>query len=156
MPEKLRRSTIRHIEAEINNYHRTLEYMEQLHRDVIFAGMSRSFVTPGGAAPTTSVVERRATRLADSLLLREMERVTTAIRAAYARTKDEARRVIWLKYGLAIDWEIPADLRVALDGRNRLNMRTREMARIAGVDESTFYRYRLAFVSAIAEQLGWY
>jgi hypothetical protein len=89
---RLKRSTIRHIEAELQNYPRTLEYMEQLRRDVIFAGTSRSFVSLGRAAPTTSTVERLATRLADSLLLREMERVTTAIRTAYARTKEEARR----------------------------------------------------------------
>jgi len=27
---------------------------------------------------------------------------------------------------------------------------------MAGVDESTFYRYRSAFVCAIAQHLGWY
>ena len=36
----------------------------------------------------TSIVERRATKLADSVILREMERITKAIADTYARAKE--------------------------------------------------------------------
>ncbi len=64
----------------------------------------------GDRYASTSIVEHRATKLADSVLLREMERIIKAIQDTYARAKDEGRRVIWAKYGLAIDWQPPTEL----------------------------------------------
>jgi len=153
---RLKRATVRHIEAEIYSYWQTLRHIDALRQDIILANSGGSVVTVGRSTPSTSTVERRATRLADSLLLREMERITKAIRTAYERTKDEIRCVIWVKYGLAINWPPPGELVAILRGRNRFDMSAREMANMVGVDESTFYRYRSAFVSAIAEELGWY
>jgi hypothetical protein len=94
--------------------------------------------------------------LADSILLREMERITGAIAAVYGRTREEVRRVIWVKYGLAIDWQPPAELAKAMRGKNRFDMSVRDMAAILAVDESTFHRLRRGFVYAVAEKLGWW
>ena len=105
----------------------------------------------------TSIVERRATKLADSVLLREMKRITRAIEDTYARTKDEARRVIWVKYGLALEgWQPPAELAVRMEGRNRFDMSPDDMAEVLNVDRATFHRYRSGFVYGVAERLGWY
>ncbi len=154
---KLKRATYRHIEAEIHAYYDTLKAIEELRTDIILAGRQEAYVAVvGGRFAGTSIVERRATKLADSLLLREMERITQAIRDVYARTKDEARRVIWVKYGLAIDWEPPAELRERMQGRNRFDMSPDDMAEVLNVDRATFHRYRSGFVYGVAERLGWY
>lgn len=155
---KLKRAAYRHVEAEIYAYQDTLKAIEELRQDIILAGRQENSYAAvvGDRYAGTSIVERRATKLADSVLLREMERITQAIRDVYARTKDEARRVIWVKYGLAIGWEPPAELAARMEGRNRFDMSVREMAEILAVDESTFHRYRTGFVYGVAERLGWY
>ena len=130
-----------------------------MRRDIIFAGgVHEGYgAVIGDRYPGTSIVERRATKLADSVLLREMERITQAIRDVYARTKDEARRVIWVKYGLALEgWEPPAELVARMDGRNRFDMSPDDMAEVLNVDRATFHRYRSGFVYGVAERLGWY
>ena len=105
----------------------------------------------------TSIVERRATKLADSVILREMERITKAIADTYARAKEECRRVVWMKYGLALEgWEPPAELEQRMQGRNRFDMSPDDMAEVLAVDRATFHRYRSGFVYGVAERLGWY
>ncbi len=153
---KLKRATYRHIEAEIYAYWDTLEAIEELRRMIILAGREEESVKVSGGGYATSVVERRATRLADNLLLREMERITKAIRDTYRVAKEEVRRVIYVKYGLAIDWQPPEHIVLAMQTKNRFDMSVREMAEILAMDESTFHRYRTGFVYGIAERLGWY
>lgn len=156
---KLKRATYRHIEAEIYSYYDTLQAIQEMRADIIFAGKQDAEAlgaVVGARYAGTSIVERRATKLADSILLREMERIISAIETVYKRTKEEARRVIWVKYGLAIDWQPPAGLKAAMDGQNRFDMRARDMAEILNIDESTFHRYRTGFVYGVAERLGWY
>ena len=154
---KLKRATYRHIEAEIYAYNDTLKAIEELRSDIILAGRQDALgAVVGGRYAGTSIVERRATKLADSVLLREMERITRAIEDTYAQAKEEGRRVVWGKYGLAIGWEPPAELVARMEGRNRFDMRARDMAQMLAMDESTFHRYRTGFVYGIAEKLGWY
>jgi len=155
---KLKRATYRHIEAEIYAYQDTLKAIDELRQDIILAGRQENSYAAvvGDRYAGTSIVERRATKLADSVLLREMERITKAIADTYARAKGECRRVVWVKYGLAIGWEPPAELAARMEGRNRFDMSVWEMAEILAVDESTFHRYRTGFVYGVAERLGWY
>lgn len=154
---KLKRATYRHIEAEIYAYYDTLKAIEDLRADIILAGRNEVLgAVVGDRYPGASIVERRATKLADSVLLREMERITKAISDTYAHTKEEARRVIWVKYGLAINWDPPPELVAQMEGRNRFDMSPDEMAEILAVDRATFHRYRSGFVYGIAERLGWY
>jgi len=152
---KLKRATYRHIEAEIYAYHDTLQAIE----DIILAGGRQEAYVPvlGDRYVGTSIVERRATKLADSLLLQEVERITKAIRDTYARAKEECRRVVWVKYGLALEgWEPPAELVARMEGRNRFDMSPDDMAEVLNVDRATFHRYRSGFVYGVAERLGWY
>lgn len=156
---KLKRATYRHIEAEIHAYYDTLKTIEELRQDIILAGRQENSYAAvvGDRYAGTSIVERRATKLADSLLLREMERITQAIRDVYARAKEECRRVVWVKYGLALEgWEPPAELAARMEGRNRFDMGPEKMAEILSVDRATFHRYRSGFVYGVAERLGWY
>lgn len=153
---RLKRAAYRHVEAEIYCYYDTLKAIDDLRRDIILRGREEEAMAAGWTGYVTSAVERRATQLADSLLLREMERITRAIVDAYARAREEARRVIWVKYGLAIDWQPPADLAERMEGRNRFDMSARDMAEVLMVDESTFHRYRTGFVYGVAERLGWW
>ena len=155
---KLKRATYRHIEAEIYAYHDTMQAIEELRTDIILGGRQEAYGNVVGDRFTgTSIVERRATKLADSVLLREMERITKAIEDTYARTKEEARRVIWVKYGLALEgWEPPAELVARMEGRNRFDMSPDDMAEVLNVDRATFHRYRSGFVYGVAERLGWY
>ena len=155
---KLKRATYRHIEAEIYSYCDTLKAIEELRTDIILAGSQEAYGTVvGDRYAGTSIVERRATKLADSELLKEMKRITRAIEDTYARTKDVARRVIWVKYGLALEgWKPPAELEQRMQGRNRFDMSPDEMAEVLNVDRATFHRYRSGFVYGVAERLGWY
>ena len=156
---KLKRATYRHIEAEIYSYCDTVKAIEELRRDIILAGGRQEAYVPvlGDRYVGASIVERRATKLADNVLLWEMERITQAIRDVYARAKEEGRRVVWVKYGLALEgWEPPAGLRERMKGRNRFDMSPDEMAEVLAVDRATFHRYRSGFVYGIAEKLGWY
>jgi hypothetical protein len=155
---KIKRATYRHIEAEIYAYYDTLKAIEELRTDIILAGgMHDAYgAVVGDRYAGTSIVERRATKLADSVLLREMERITKAIQDTYAQAKEECRRVVWVKYGLAICWEPPAELAVRMEGRNRFDMSPDDMAEVLAVDRATFHRYRSGFVYGVAERLGWY
>jgi len=156
---KLKRATYRHIEAEIYSYHDTVQEIENLRMDIILAG--RKYETYGSVVGDryagTSIVERRATKLADSVLLREMERIIQAIEDTFARAKEECRRVVWVKYGLAIDgWQPPEELAQKMQGKSRFDLSARDMAEILNIDESTFHRYRTGFVYGVAERLGWW
>ena len=154
---KLKRATYRHIEAEIYAYYDTLKAIEELRTDIILAGRQEAYgAVVGGRYVGTSIVERRATKLADSVLLREMERITKAIEDVYARAKEEGRRVVWVKYGLAINWQPPAEIQAQMEGRNRFDMSPDDMAEVLNVDRATFHRYRTGFVYGVAERLGWY
>lgn len=155
---KIKRAAYRHIEAEIYAYNDTLKAIEELRKDIILASRQDDALgsVVGGRYAGTSIVERRATKLADSVLLREMERITKAIEDTYARAKEEGRRVVWVKYGLAIDWRPPVELVAQMEGRNRFDMGPDEMAEVLAVDRATFHRYRSGFVYGVAERLGWY
>jgi len=155
---KMKRATYRHIEAEIYLFYETIQAIKDLRRDIILASGRQEVYgeVVGGRYAGTSIVERRATKLADSVLLREMERITQAIEDTYARAKEECRRVVWVKYGLAIGWEPPAELAARMEGRNRLDMSPDDMAEVLAVDRATFHRYRSGFVYGVAERLGWY
>jgi RinA family phage transcriptional activator len=155
---KLKRATYRHVEAEIYDYYKTLQAMDEFRRDIILAsGRQEAYsAAVGDRYAGTSIVERRATKLADSALLREMERITKAIEDTYARAKEECRRVVWVKYALAIDWQPPAEIQAQMEGRNRFDMSPDDMAEVLNVDRATFYRYRSGFVYGVAERLGWY
>lgn len=156
---RLKRATYRHIEAEIYAYYDTLKAIEELRAAILFASGRQEAYVPvlGDRYIGPSIVERRATKLADSLLLREMERITKAIRDTYARAKEECRRAVWVKYGLALEgWQPPAQLAAQMEGRNRFDMRARDMAQMLAMDESTFHRYRTGFVYGVAERLGWW
>ncbi len=155
---KLKRVTYRHIEEEIYLFHETIQAIKDMRRDIILAsGRQEAYIeATGGRYAGTSTVERRATKLADSVLLREMERITKAIADTYARAKEECRRVVWVKYGLAINWQPPAELVARMEGRNRFDMSPDDMAEVLNVDRATFHRYRSGFVYGVAERLGWY
>ncbi len=155
---RLKRATYRHIEAEVFSYYDTLKTIQELRQEIILSNQhGEPSAVVGGKFAGTSIVERRATKLADSVLLREMERITKAIADTYALAKEECRQVVWVKYGLALEgWEPPAELVARMEGRNRFDMSVREMAEILAVDESTFHRYRTGFVYGVAERLGWY
>jgi len=133
--------------------------MNEFRRDIILAnGRREAFgAVVGGRYAGTSIVERRATELADSEMFKEMERITKAIEDTYSRLKEIGRQVVWVKYGLALEgWEPPAELRERMQGRNRFDMSPDDMAEVLAVDRATFHRYRSGFVYGVAERLGWY
>jgi RinA family phage transcriptional activator len=156
---RLKRATYRHIEAEIYAYHDTLKAIEELRQDIILASDRQEAYgsVVGHRYAGTSIVERRATKLADSVLIREMERIMRAIEDTYSRLKEIGRQVVWVKYGLALDsWQPPADIAESMKGKNRFDMSPDEMAEVLNVDRATFHRYRSGFVYGVAERLGWW
>jgi RinA family phage transcriptional activator len=157
MSVKIKRAAYRHIEAEIYSYNETLRAIDELRDEIILAGRQEELgLAVSGGGYVGSQVERRATRLADSILLREMERITKAIEDTYAVAKEEARKVVWVKYGLAIGWEPPAELAAQIEGCSRFDMSPDTMAGVLVMDRATFHRYRSGFVYGVAEKLGWW
>ncbi|MGI5840174.1 MAG: hypothetical protein ACOX8W_11015, partial [bacterium] len=158
MSVRLKRATYRHIEAEIYAYHDTLKAIDELRDEIILAGRQEDLgVAVSGGGYAGSQVERRATRLADSILLREMERITGAIRETYAVAKEEGRKVVWVKYGLTLEgWQPPAELAAQMEGCSRFDMSPDTMADVLVMDRATFHRYRSGFVYGVAEKLGWW
>ena len=156
---KLRRATYRHIEAEIYAYHDTCRAIRELRERIIHSSSrEEAYISAvGDDGYASSAVERRATQLADNILLREMERITKAIADTYSRASDQTRLVVWIKYGLILEgWRPPAELEEKLQRMNRHNLSARDMAWMLGVDESTFHRRRSGFVYGVAERLGWW
>jgi len=155
---KLKRTTYRHIEAEIYDYYDTLKAIKELRETIIHSsGREEAYAAAVGEGYAESAVERRATQLADNRMLREMQRITQAIADAYGRMSDQTRLVVWVKYGLSLEgWQPPAELAGKLRRMNRRNLSARDMAWLIGIDESTFHRHRTGFVRAIAERLGWW
>ena len=154
---RLKRAAFRHIEAEISEYRNTLAHLEVLRRDIIESSKNQELGMPAAATLGVSGVERRATRLADSLLLREMERITEAIRATYSVANEQCRQVVWIRYGLTLEgWYPPRQWEKAAAGRAGLGMPVEEMCKVLSVDEATYHRYRSGFVYDIAGRLGWY
>ncbi len=153
---RLKREAFRHIEAEICQYHRTLSQIEALRKAIIESSSHDTLAAP----PTSqgvSNVERRATLLADSILLKEMERVTGAIAGTYHVAREECRRVIWIRYGLTLEgWYPPRNMDKALGKRNRVDLPVEEMCKILAMEDSTFHRFKNGFVYGVAERLGWY
>jgi RinA family phage transcriptional activator len=152
----LKWQTRRHIEAEIVNYHDTLHQVNQL-RDEIINGTQRDEAGPvTGGDIHTSKVERRATVLADHRLLIEMLRITDAIKRVYQKAKTDGHKILYVKYGLLIDWTPPQDLVDAMGDENRSDMTVDRMAEILHMDSSTIRRHRTGIIYGIAEQLGWW
>jgi len=158
MAMTMKRATFRHVEAEIYAYYDTKKAIDEIRQQMMSDGRQEAVgAVVGDRYAGTSVVERLATRLADSVLLREMERITRAIENVYASAKEECRRIIWVKYGLALEgWQPPTDLEEKMRGRNRFDISHDEMADILAVNRATFYRYRQGFVYGVAQKLGWY
>jgi hypothetical protein len=154
---KMKRATYRHVEAEIYAYNDTLKAIEELREDIILAGRQEAYIAVvGGRYAGTSIVERRATKLADSVLLREMERITKAIQDTFSRAKEE-----WPAGGLGEvrpgNWMgTTGGVAARMEGRNRFDMSPDDMAEVLNVDRATFHRYRSGFVYGVAERLGWY
>jgi hypothetical protein len=152
---KIKRSTFKHIEEELKAYHDTLRNIDVLRRDIILAGMQQVEERGSGSA-AGSLVERRATRLADSMLINEMHKITETIAVIYEQFHEGVKAVLWIRYGLTIGWQPPDHLIKRLNGRNKFSIDVKEQARILGIDESTLHRYKKAFIYQIAERLGWY
>lgn len=154
---RLKRATFRHIEAEICEYHNTLAHMKAIRRDIIESSKNQELGMPAAASAGVSGVERRATKLADSILLREMERITDAIVTAYSAATEQCRQVVWIRYGLTLEgWYPPRQWEKASAGRAGLGMPVEEMCKVLSVDEATYHRYRNGFVYDVALRLGWY
>ena len=105
---------------------------------------------------SSSTVERRATKLADSLLLQEMQRITRAVEDTFLTAKEQGKKVVWVKFGTEILWQPPQALVDRMAELNRHDLSPVDMADILEVDERTFHRHRTGFVYGVAEKLGWW
>jgi len=154
---RLKKATYRHIEAEIYHYHDTLRAMQELRTAIIMAADKPELAAiVGGRFAGTSIVERRATKLADSILLKEMERITTAISDVYAKMREDCREVLWVKYRLRIgDWTPSGELRAVVANKHA-DLNPDEIAAILHIDRVTYFRHRNRFIYGVAERLGWY
>lgn len=134
---KLRSGTIKHIEAEIYDYHDTLKRIK-VRREELMSDPAKEEGMPSSPTLPSSTVERHATRLTMDRQLQELERVASAVEHVYNLCDDGRKKLIRLKY-----WTKP-QLKswegIALD----LHISKRQA-----------YRWRDEVVQAVGEQLGW-
>jgi len=134
---KLRSGTIKHIEAEIYDYHDTLKRIKE-RREELMTDPAKEEGMPSSPTLPSSTVERYATRLTMDRRLQELERVASAVEHVYNLCDDGRKKLIRLKY-----WTKP-QLKswegIALD----LHISKRQA-----------YRWRDEVVQAVGEQLGW-
>jgi hypothetical protein len=158
----LKRGTKKHIADEIEYYHESLDRIKELREEILYSVRKDEAGPVAGGDIYTSQTERKATAAAQSKLLNEMHRITKAIEDTYRKAKTDARKVIYVKYGLTISWDPPEDLIREMDNyltrvkKNRYDLKVEEMAEILSMDRSTFCRYLTGFSHGVAEKLGWW
>lgn len=134
---KLRSGTIKHIEAEIFDYHDTLKRIKA-RREELMSDPAREEGMPSSPTLPSSTVERYATRLTMDRQLQELERVASAVEYVYNICDDGRKKLIRLKY-----WTRP-QLK-SWDG----------IAQELHVSRRQAFYWRDEIVQAVGEQLGW-
>lgn len=128
----MKKSIFRYIEAELFDYHDTLEEINQLREDIMEGSGERAI---GKSTRKSDPTATRATRLLIDRRLQRLEEVTTAIGRVYDNVPREKQKLIKLKY-----W----DKRYTNTG----------VAEDLHIGEMTFYRWRRQIIQAIARELG--
>ena len=134
---KLRVGTIKHIEAELFDYHDTLKRIKE-RREELMTDPAREEGMPSSPTLPSSTVERYATRLTMDLQLKELERIASAVEHVYNLCDDSRKKLIRLKY-----WTKP-QLK-SWDG----------IALELDISRATAFRWRDEIVQAVGEKLGW-
>lgn len=136
MTTKLRTGTVKHIEAELFDYHDTLKRIKQ-RREELLTGTGEELV--GGKSnlpsdPTGSVVSRL---IADKQL-QEYERIASTVEHVYNLCDDDRKKLIRLKY-----WTKP-------------QLKSWEgIAQEISISRATAFRWRDEIIQAVGEILGW-
>ena len=134
---KLRSGTIKHIEAEIYDYHDTLKRIKE-RREELMSDPAREEGMPSSPTLPSSTVERHATRLTMDRQLQELERVASAVEHVYNLCDEGRKELIRLNY-----WAKP-------------QLKSWEgIALELHISKRQAYRWRDEVVQAVGEQLGW-
>ncbi|SDJ20109.1 transcriptional regulator [Natribacillus halophilus] len=137
---KLRKSTFKHVEAEICAYPEYQKEIKSIREEIIngqgevdenFGAGKNSPREPG--RPT----EKIATRLVTNRRLRHLEEVTEAIEDVYNRLDDTQKKMVKLRY-----W-------------NRESLGWEAIAYHCNIGRASAFRYREAIVQSIGERIGW-
>jgi len=134
---KLRTGTIKHIEAELFDYHDTIKQIKE-RREELMTDPVREEGMPSSPTLPSSTVERYATRLTMDRQLQELERVASAVEYVYNICDDSRKKLIRMKY-----WTKP-------------QTKTWEgIAQELNVSRRQVFNWRDQIVFAIGEKLGW-
>ena len=136
----LRAGTVRHLEAELRDYHQTKRAIADLERQIAERGMGIAYdsqrheqqASPEWGDPTP----KRASALADHRLLERMRATTRAIENVCGRLPARYHRVIIVYY-----W-------------GERFVPVRQAAARLGISEATFGRWRSVIINVLAEEMG--
>lgn len=135
---KLRSGTIKHIEAELFDYHDTLKRIKE-RREELMSDPAREEGMPSSPTLPSSTVERYATRLTMDRELQELERIANVVEHVYNICDDGRKELIRLKY-----WKKP-------------QTKTWEgIAQELHISRRQAFYWRDEIVQAVGEQLGWW
>jgi len=125
----------KYIESEVRDYHKTLQEIETLKRDLIEG--SQPVENKGGKSLTVgNPTESKAIKIISDKKLARMESVARAIKTVYDASDDKRKTLVRLKY-----WQhIYTD-----DG----------IANHLGIGLKTFYRWKRDFILRVALKLGY-
>lgn len=125
----------KYLEAEIRDYHRSINEIEQIKRDV--AECNHVETNKGGhSIAVGNPTERKGLRLATDEKLDRLERMVAVIGAVYNDIPEDRKEMVRLKY-----WT-----RLYTD---------EGIAEKLQIDRATFYRWKREFVLRVAIKLGY-
>lgn len=136
-PEKLRRGTVQHIEAELYDYHYTVKIIKERREEILHDSPSEELVGGRSNIPSDPTGSAVSQLMADKQL-QELERIAAAVEHIYNMCDCDRKKLVRLKY-----WTKP---------------QTRSWEGIAQelkVSRATAFRWRDEIVQAIGEVLGW-
>lgn len=136
---KVRKSTFKHVEAEIFAYHDTRKEIIRLRNEIMYGRRDPDENVGGGRASLPGDPTGNAgTRLASSKQLNHLETTVDAIESVYHRLPEDKKRLVNLYY-----WTRPQLL--SWDG----------IAQKLHVSRKTAFNWRDEIIWAVTEQLGW-
>lgn len=132
--KKYARAVKAYIEAEIQFYHQSVQYLEDARKDIILASPDPD--QPGGRSGISDPTGRTAALIISHETLQEVARTVKAIREVIESLPDEKKRLVRLRY-----W-------------NKEKLSWPIIAMKLGIGEATCKRWRDQIVKQIAEKIG--
>ena len=138
MKNRIEKSNFKTIESELYCYHESKKYLEELREEIIDSSTTQEIGAAIQSGSTGDTTGNKATKLAGSREILEVERRLRAIEKVLAilEKDDKKLRLVQMKYFERRYTDIGISMEL-------------------GISERTFYNWRKEIIRLIGQQLGW-